>query len=337
MLFDSKIQNNIYTNSWWSEPMDSISTLQIINNKSTEHSKFLNKEMLSVYLPPPPPEFNIEELMLGKNNCENCSKIINSQNNHILKLQEIWRLYYSHIQLINDHLKKQSLSKLQYSLDKSDSATYTNGKSKCLQIDDKSVSNIDTILILNKNQNNIDYQHSVEQIYNKLSNSDENTQNRSSFNTKSNKKSFSIMNSISSLKAKQYNSNENNPNVPKMKIDSIASTSEKTNLIKVKSSKTKNQRYNLNPDLSIENKSLKMNNESISKSKKFIPNNFALNTNLNRKDAPFESNVDKSIGEWNSFLLNDLSWIKVNPMLNKNSNEIEIYEQWADEDHKVLY
>ena len=122
-----------------------------------------------------------------------------------------------------------------------------------------------------------------------------------------------------------------------MRIESIASTSEKTNLIKIKSSKTKNQRYNLNPDLRIENKSLKMNNESISKSKNFIPNNFALNTNLNRKDITFESNVDKSIGEWNSFLLNDLSWIKVNPMLNKNSNEIEIYEQWADEDHKVLY
>lgn len=83
MLFDNKLQNtNILTNSWRSEMINSVTALQAIKNKSISWTS-QNGEILSVNIPAPPLELNLDKLLFGKDKWSNWDGIIQMQSKQI--------------------------------------------------------------------------------------------------------------------------------------------------------------------------------------------------------------------------------------------------------------
>ena len=106
-LFDSKFSNNGYNmNSYRSEFNVSENKNAVIHKLS--HQKIVNMtDKNGVKVPLPPSALNLDELLRSKPDWSTCDNIITTQSKHIQNLQEICRLYYSHIWKIYSNMNNQ--------------------------------------------------------------------------------------------------------------------------------------------------------------------------------------------------------------------------------------
>ena len=305
-LFDSRFNNNGNNmNSYRSESNISENKNVVIQKQS--HQKIVNmtdKNGAKVPLPPPP--LNLDELVKSKPDWGTCDNIISTQAKHIQNLQEICKVYYSHIWKVYSNLNKQPTGTVD---------NFKNRSSK-EHSNERSASNYENDLTLKQKSKSENFQKTPDENWFKLENKKEFYKFKDP-----NKLKLSMPNSSDLTEANQEKSTklekyfgEVRGKSLKIKTDSSASTQEK---IDPKFTKEK---------LMAENSAIDEKNAWENSQKRPGPKNGL--TNITRKEFNFNDSLNNDADK---IFDNDLSLIKNEIGVIKKKDTSEIYGQWLND------
>ena len=312
-------------------------------NRVIEFSLIGYKDILSAKIPLPPPPLNIKKLLLDKKKWSDWDELVEIQSKHIQNLHEIWAFYYTHIQKLNDYIKKEQFNKLSHKFDnKSESTPNLHIKHKANQINEKCTVNSETVMAFGEtNSTNPHYKSSDEFLQKFESAKDENSQKSNDLSKpKLNIPNNSDFTDLSSTKSgkRVAQPKEINPKVLKIKAEFGSNIQERTNIKwinmkkSVKSPSFQRSESNWEGRFTDHNKlasiitdtGYQLDSHSIEKAEK------------GSKEVNINSIHNISISESNELFTNELSCIKNGPCTIKKKDNSEIYDQWLNESKLIF-
>lgn len=108
-LFEVNLINNTKLSKTWRSEEGQEQSVKMSARQSPALKVIIGKgEPLAMKIPLPPPVLNLDQLIKSKQDWGSWDEIILTQAKHIKNLQEIWKIYYSHIQKVHAYLAWES-------------------------------------------------------------------------------------------------------------------------------------------------------------------------------------------------------------------------------------